>query len=83
MTMNLVFTAGGWLLFFGDRRGASGRIIDGTTLEANYGRMGLALSMAVLALILICYFCYPTARPRHDVLPPHRGQQPEGVLRWT
>jgi GPH family glycoside/pentoside/hexuronide:cation symporter len=56
MTMNLIFTAGGWLLFFGDRRGAPGRIIDGTTLEANYRRMGLALSLAVLALILICYF---------------------------
>jgi GPH family glycoside/pentoside/hexuronide:cation symporter len=64
MTMNLVFNAGGWLLFFGDRRGALGRTIDGTTLEANYRRMGLALSLAVLALILICYFA--TRRHAYD-----------------
>jgi GPH family glycoside/pentoside/hexuronide:cation symporter len=64
MTMNLVFNAGGWLLFFGDRRGALGRIIDGTTIEANYRRMGLVLSLAVLALILICYFS--TKRHAYD-----------------
>jgi GPH family glycoside/pentoside/hexuronide:cation symporter len=64
MTMNLIFTAGGWLLFFGDRRGAAGRLIDGTTLEANYRRMGLALSLGVLALILICYFA--TKRHAYD-----------------
>jgi Na+/melibiose symporter-like transporter len=64
MTMNLIFTAGGWLLFFGDRRGSPGRTIDGTTLEANYRRMGLALSLAVLALVLICYFA--TKRHAYD-----------------
>jgi glycoside/pentoside/hexuronide:cation symporter, GPH family len=64
MTMNLVFMAGGWLLFFGDRRGTPGRIIDGTMLEANYRRMGLALSLAILALILFCYFS--TKRHAYD-----------------
>ena len=64
MTMNLVFMAGGWLLFFGDRQDARGRIIDGTTLEANYRRMGLVLSLALLALILICYVA--TKRHAHD-----------------
>jgi glycoside/pentoside/hexuronide:cation symporter, GPH family len=64
MTMNLVFNAGGWLLFFGDTKGASGRVIDGTTLESNYRRMGLGLSLGVLALILICYFS--TRRHAYD-----------------
>ena len=55
MAMNLLFTAGGWVIFFGDRRGAGGVLIDGTTVEANYRRMGLVLSLASLALMLICY----------------------------
>jgi len=55
MTMNLLFTAGGWVLFFGDRREAGGRLVDGTTIEANYRQMGLVLSLASLSLMLICY----------------------------
>ncbi len=64
MTMNLLFNAGGWLLFFGDRKGEAGRIIDGTTIGANYGRMGLALAVGILALILIC--CFATRRYAYD-----------------
>ncbi len=64
MTMNLLFNAGGWLLFFGDRKGEAGRIIDGTTIGANYGRMGLTLAVGILALILIC--CYATRRHAYD-----------------
>jgi GPH family glycoside/pentoside/hexuronide:cation symporter len=56
MSMNLLFNAGGWMLFFGDRKGAPGVLIDGTTLEANYRRMGLVLSLGILALILICFY---------------------------
>jgi len=52
------------MLFFGDRRGAGGALIDGTTLEANYRRMGLVWSLATLALILICY--YSTKRYAYD-----------------
>ena len=64
MTMNLLFNAGGWLIFFGDKREASGRIIDGTTIEANYRHMGLALALGVSALILICVFS--TRRHAYD-----------------
>jgi glycoside/pentoside/hexuronide:cation symporter, GPH family len=56
MTTNLLFTAGGWMLFFGDRKEAAGRVVDGTMLEANYRRMGLVLSLAIVGLILVCYF---------------------------
>jgi GPH family glycoside/pentoside/hexuronide:cation symporter len=64
MTMNLLFNAGGWLIFFGDQKDAAGRVVDGTTLEANYRRMGLGLSLGVLALILICYIS--TRRHAYD-----------------
>ena len=56
MSMNLLFNAGGWMLFFGDRKGARGAVIDGTTLVGNYRRMGIVLTLGILALILICYY---------------------------
>ncbi len=56
MTMNLLFNAGGWVLFFSDRVGAGGALIDGTTVRSNYPRMGAVLALAALALILICFF---------------------------
>ncbi len=55
MSMNLLFNAGGWMLFFGDRRGAPGVVVDGTMLEANYRRMGSVLAVGILALIFVCY----------------------------
>jgi GPH family glycoside/pentoside/hexuronide:cation symporter len=71
MAMNLLFNAGGWVIFFGDRRGAGGALIDGTTIEANYPRMGFVLALASLTLILICFFstrmyAYDT-RGRRDI----------------
>ena len=71
MAMNLLFTAGGWLLFFSDRVGAGGALIDGTTVRSNYLRMGAVLALAALALILICFFstrryAYDT-RARRDI----------------
>jgi Na+/melibiose symporter-like transporter len=56
MAMNLVFNAGGWVLFFSDRIGAGGAFIDGTTVESNYPRMGIVLALASLALIMTCFF---------------------------
>ncbi len=56
MAMNLLFNAGGWVIFFGDRLAAGGALIDGTTIETNYPRMGFVLALASLALILICFF---------------------------
>ncbi|MDD8015519.1 MAG: MFS transporter [Acidobacteriota bacterium] len=56
MAMNFLFTAAGWVLFFGDRKAADGSVIDGTTIVANYRRMGTVLSLAALAFILVCYF---------------------------
>jgi GPH family glycoside/pentoside/hexuronide:cation symporter len=56
MTMNLLFNAGGWVLFFSDRVGAGGRVIDGTTVKSNYPHMGAVLALASLGLILFCFF---------------------------
>jgi GPH family glycoside/pentoside/hexuronide:cation symporter len=56
MAMNLLFNAGGWMLFFSDRLGAGGAVIDGTTVRSNYPRMGAVLALAALALVVICYF---------------------------
>jgi GPH family glycoside/pentoside/hexuronide:cation symporter len=55
MAMNLLFNAGGWMIFFGDRRAAGGALVDGTTIAANYPRMGFVLALASLTLILICF----------------------------
>jgi glycoside/pentoside/hexuronide:cation symporter, GPH family len=55
MAMNLLFNAGGWILFFSDRPGAGGALIDGTTVRSNYPRMGAVLALGALALILICF----------------------------
>ncbi len=56
MTMNLLFNAGGWMLFFSDRRSTGGALVDGTTLRSNYPRMGAVLALASFVLILICFF---------------------------
>ena len=64
MAMNLLFNAGGWVLFFSDRLGAGGELVDGTTVRANYPRMGLTLALGALALILICV--YSTRRYAYD-----------------
>jgi glycoside/pentoside/hexuronide:cation symporter, GPH family len=64
MAMNLIFNAGGWVLFFSDRIGAGGELVDGTTVRSNYPRMGLVLALGALALILICFFS--TRRYAHD-----------------
>lgn len=64
MAMNLLFNAGGWVLFFSDRVGGGGARVDGTTIRSNYPRMGLVLALGALALILICVFS--TRRYAHD-----------------
>jgi len=56
MTMNLLFNAGGWVIFFSDRLGAGGALVDGTTVRSNYPRMGAVLALAALGLIIICFF---------------------------
>ncbi len=56
MSMNLLFNAGGWVLFFSDRLAAGGAVVDGTTVRSNYPRMGAMLALASLTLIVICFF---------------------------
>jgi GPH family glycoside/pentoside/hexuronide:cation symporter len=56
MAMNLLFNAGGWVIFFSDRVGPGGAVVDGTTFKSNYPHMGTVLALAALTLILICFF---------------------------
>lgn len=73
MTMNLLFNAGGWMLFFGDRRSAAGAVVDGTMLESNYRLMGGVLGAGIVALMLVC--CSTTRKYAVDSrsLPGLRG----------
>ena len=56
-TVNLIFGAFAWVLFFKDGVASDGSRIDGTTILGNYMVMGSVLAVATLLLIFLCVFC--------------------------
>lgn len=54
--MNLTFNSCAMILFFGDRIGADGVRIDGTTIGENYVRLGITLGIAIITLAGLCIF---------------------------
>jgi GPH family glycoside/pentoside/hexuronide:cation symporter len=54
-TVNLVFGAFAWTMFFRDRVAADGSRIDGTLIKSNYLTMGVVLS-AVTLIMIFCLF---------------------------
>lgn len=56
-TVNLIFGAFAWILFFKDGVAPDGGRIDGTTVLGNYMVMGSVLAVATLLLIFLCVFC--------------------------
>ena len=57
-TVNFIFGACAWILFFGDKTSEDGSRIDGTLVEGNYVMMGAVLS--VFAFLLIMGSIYAT-----------------------
>lgn len=51
---NFTFGALAWTLFFQDGADAGGGRVDGTFIAGNYLKMGLALALGAMVLILIC-----------------------------
>ncbi|MGE4489574.1 MAG: MFS transporter [Kiritimatiellales bacterium] len=53
-TVNLIFGAFAWVLFFRDGVAADGSRIDGTLIHGNYLTMGAVLSVVSFVMILLC-----------------------------
>jgi GPH family glycoside/pentoside/hexuronide:cation symporter len=51
---NFTFGALAWTLFFPDSTTADGSRLDGTFIASNYGRMGAALALGAVLLIIVC-----------------------------
>lgn len=56
MTINFVFGACAWVLFFKDGVAADGSRLDGTFIKENYLTMGVVLTITMAVLIVLCTF---------------------------